>query len=386
MYPMNKRGNKREVIAFIRDKGTTNRNDISKALGINVSTSKRIVDSLVSSKIVRFDGISESTGGRKASTISINPEYGYNLAVKIEVDKLLFDILDFSNQIIKEKTVPFTKKSSFEQVKPIIKNEIIDFLMFANEKGKKIFGVGFAVSGIVSRNSQILIDSRLLGWSNIDFDKEIGKEIKIPVFVEHDVNCAATAEQWFGEGKGLNSFLLVTIGEGTGSSLIINKKLYKGSRGGAGEIGHSVFQKDGTQCYCGQKGCFEMYTNKYFLTNLLKKIKSDFGHLTKESLDSLYKSNREEVEKALDEYASNLGSGLVGPIVLMEPEKVIIGGEMSYVFDYISKKVNDIVSSTWISRLQNGAFKVDVVKSSLGDQSFIYGLSVLLISRAFSQQ
>ena len=382
---MNKHGNKKDVISFIRDKGVTNRNEISRALGINVSTSKRIVDDLLSSKVVRFNGMTESTGGRKATTLSINPDYGYNLAVKIEVDKLAFALLDFSSRIIKSKDIPFEKKASFAEVKPLIKEAIVDFLLFANEKGKKIFGVGFAVSGIVSKNSKILIDSRLLGWSNIDFDKEIGKEIKMPVFVEHDVNCAATAEQWFGEGKGLDSFLLVTLGEGTGSSLIINKKLYKGSRGGAGEIGHSVFQKNGIQCYCGQKGCFEMYTNKYFLTALLKKIKPDFADLTESSLKSLYKEKKNEVTEALDEYASNLGSGLVGPIVLMEPEKVIIGGEMSYVFDYIEKKVNEIVSSTWISRLQGGAFKLDVVKSSLGDQSFVHGLSILLISRALSQ-
>ena len=374
--------NRNQVIELIREENVTDRSKISSILGINVSTSKRIVDDLVSEGIVIYLGAKESTGGRKAAKIGINPGYGYNIAVKIEVDCLIFALTDFLSNIVDRKKTPFAPGSSFKEIKGLIKANVVDYLVRANAEGKKIFSIGFAVSGVASKDATTLIGSRLLGWGKIDFKKEIENELKIHIFVENDVNCAAIAEQWFGLGKGLDTFLLVTIGQGTGAGIIINKKLYKGSFGGAGEIGHSIFEKDGIQCYCGQRGCFEMYTNERYLT---AKIREKYPHVDKISpslIASLVNKDPNGMMPILNEFASNLASGLIGPIMLLEPERVIIGGELDYVLDYVKETVQGIVHNNWINKLNDGKDIVDVAKSALGSDAFIRGLSVLLVSRA----
>jgi N-acetylglucosamine repressor len=373
--------NRNQVIQLIRQESFTDRSKISSMLDINVSTSKRIVDELAADGIVIYLGAKESTGGRKAAKIGINPDYGYNIAVKIEVDKLIFALTDFASEIVDRKIVPFPKGSSFAGIKDVIKQNVIGYLMKANADGKKIYSIGFAVSGVASKDATTLVGSRLLGWSQIDFKKEIENELKLPVFVENDVNCAAIAEQWFGLGKGLDTFLLVTIGEGTGAGIIINKKLYKGTFGGAGEIGHSIFERDGIPCYCGQKGCFEMYTNESYLTSRIADAYPQVKKLSPEVIAELVKKDKKGIMPILDDFAKNLASGLIGPIMLLEPERVIIGGELDYVMDYVKGTVQTIVHNNWINKLNDGNDIVDVAKSTLGGDAFLRGLSVLLVSR-----
>jgi len=374
--------NRNKVIQLIRQDKVIDRNTISSVLDINVSTSKRIVDDLLEEKIVRMLGSSKSTGGRKAAKIGINPDYGFNICVKIEVNSAIFALTDFLDNTIEQDRLPFPKGSSFAEVKPLIKKKILDFIVIANAKNRSIKGIGFAVSGLTSKDAEKLVASRLLGWFNINFEKEFGAELKIPVFVEHDVNCATIAEQWYGEGKDLNTFLLVTIGEGTGSGIIINKNLYKGSFGGAGEIGHTIFQKDGLPCYCGQKGCLEMYTNEQFIFKHLQEKHPEITALNPETLKSLLVSDPVGTRSVLKEWATNLANGLIGAIMLIEPERVIIGGDLGYVYDETQKEMTEVINNNWINRANDEAHRVVLVKSSLGPSSFIKGLSVLLVSRA----
>ncbi len=373
--------NRNQVIQLIRSEGTIDRNTISSVLDINVSTTKRIVDELLAHGIVAYQGSKESTGGRKAIMVAINPDYGFNIAIKIEVGQLLFGLTDFASEVIEEKTVPFAKGSPFRAIKPLIKASVIEYVMKANAAGKRVYSIGFAVSGVASKDATTLIGSRLLGWSQINFKKEIESELKIPVFVENDVNCAAIAEQWFGLGKGLNTFLLVTIGQGTGAGIIIDRKLYKGSFGGAGEIGHGIFEKNGLPCYCGQKGCLEMYTNEDYLTGKIRERFPAFTTISPESIAALLAQDRDGLMPILTEYAENLATGLIGPIMLLEPERVIIGGELDFLLTYVKEVIQTIVHNNWINKLNDGHNIIDLVKSTLGEDAFIRGLSVLLISR-----
>ena len=372
--------NKIKVINYIREQVITDRQSVSSFLGINVSTSKRIVDDLVSDGIVRYLGENESTGGRKSRKVGINFKYGLNLVIKVEVDRLVFSLVDFEPKVLTKVICEFPKGSLFKDIEPLLKENITRMIVEANSQNSSLFSVGIAISGVVSRGSSTLISSTLLGWENIKFKKLIENWFKIPTYVENDVNCAVIAEQWFGNGKGLNSFVLLTLGKGTGSGIVLDKLLFKGSFGGAGEIGHSIFEKDGTQCYCGQKGCLEMYTNEYYLSEAL-----GVSVLNETVLDTLYKENKDEVQKTLNNFALNVLSGIINLVVVIEPERIVVGGEMSYIYKYVHEIITDRVNANWINSIHRDT-KVDVVKSELGIDSFVMGLAVKLMSKVFEKQ
>lgn len=372
--------NKIKVINYIREQVITDRQSVSSFLGINVSTSKRIVDDLVSDGIVRYLGENESTGGRKSRKIGINYRYGLNLVIKVEVDRIVFSLVDFEPKVLTKFDCQFLKGSPFEDVETILKDNIIKMIVEANSQSSTLFSVGIAISGVVSRGSSTLISSTLLGWENIKFKKLIEGWFKIPTYVENDVNCAVIAEQWFGKGRGLNSFVLLTLGKGTGSGIVLDKLLFKGSFGGAGEIGHSIFEKNGTQCYCGQKGCLEMYTNEYYLMEKL-----GVKELNEKILNNLFNENKNEVQIILNDFALNVLSGIINLVVIIEPERIVVGGEMSYIYDYVYNVISEKVNANWINSIHKG-IKVDVVKSELGLDSFVRGLAVKLMSKVFEKQ
>lgn len=377
---MNKMNNKINVINYIREQRITDRQSVSSFLNINVSTSKRIVDDLVKEGVVRYLGENESTGGRKSTKIGINYNYGLNLVVKVEVDKLIFSLVNFEPKVLNRLERSFPKGSTFEEIIDLFKDSIVEMIVESNSLGSTLHSVGIAVSGVVSRDSSTLISSTLLGWENINFKELVEGWYKIPTYVENDVNCAVIAEHWFGKGKGHESFVLLTLGKGTGSGIILNGLLFKGSYGGAGEVGHSIFQKNGTQCYCGQKGCLEMYTNEDYLKKSL-----NIDKLSRETLNDLLKTKKDETLDKLNDFALNVVSGVINLIVVIEPERIVLGGEMSYIYDYIKDALTEKVNANWINSLHQST-KVDVVKSDLGSDSFIKGLAIKLMSKVFEKQ
>ena len=95
----------------------------------------------------------------------------------------------------------------------------------------------------------------------LDFEKEIHRHINVPVAVSNDANAAAYGEMVFGGARGMNNFIMFTIGTGVGSGIVVNGQLLHGVTGCAGELGHSVLIPDGRQCTCGRKGCLEAYVS-----------------------------------------------------------------------------------------------------------------------------
>ena len=95
----------------------------------------------------------------------------------------------------------------------------------------------------------------------LNFEEEIHKYMQVPVVLSNDANAAAFGEMVYGGAKGLDNFIMFTLGTGVGSGIVLDGKLVHGSTGGAGELGHNILIPNGRQCSCGRKGCLETYTS-----------------------------------------------------------------------------------------------------------------------------
>ena len=95
----------------------------------------------------------------------------------------------------------------------------------------------------------------------LNFEEEMHKYMDVPVVLSNDANAAAYGEMVYGGAKGMNHFIMFTLGTGVGSGIVVDGKLVHGSTGGAGELGHNILIPEGRQCSCGRKGCLETYTS-----------------------------------------------------------------------------------------------------------------------------
>ena len=106
---------------------------------------------------------------------------------------------------------------------------------------KQLLGIGIGLAGIVDAENGVLRQSPIYGWDNVPLRAMLQSKLHIPVYIENDVNTLTLTEKWFGQGQGVDHFLIVTVGRGVGPGIVTNGQFYRGQSGGAGELGMLPF-------------------------------------------------------------------------------------------------------------------------------------------------
>lgn len=249
-----------------------------------------------------------------------------------------------------------------------------------------MLGVGIAISGLVNRKKGTVIRSTMLGWENVALEAMLHAHFPdIPVYVDKNINCYTLAELWLGEGKQSNNFATVSVGAGLGLSVVINRQIYYGAQGGAGEFGHTTIQPGGYKCHCGQKGCLEMYASEFYFRNRGEELKEAYptSELNDFHFDKVAKSARAGDEMATElmgKMGEYLGYGIRNIINTFNPEKVIIVGEGLHHRDLFLTKIDEIASQNFFS---GAGFETEITTTSLEDPAWLQGAALLVIHQLF---
>ena len=252
-----------------------------------------------------------------------------------------------------------------------------------------LLGVGMGVPGANGKTGSIPEAANIPFLTEIPLQSALVKQWNLPVFVAKDANAAALGEMLFGSAKGMDHFILLTLGTGLGSGVVINGKIVSGSNGLAAEYGHSVLVKNGRSCNCGQRGCFETYVSatglKRTAISLLANTNqhSILRDLSPNQLDAQKiaeaSENGDEIaEMAIKKTAQWLGLKMVDLVVLTDPEAIILAGGLSKIGDYFLQTVRESLDKKLLPMFKG---KVKVVYSGLGsDDAAILGAASLVMN------
>lgn len=237
---------------------------------------------------------------------------------------------DINNQL-NEKD--FSKKLInviLEQIQVVLENVKTDIT--------SISLIGIAVPGMVSSTN--IIKAENLHIKNLPIVKEINKFYNIPIRLRNDAKCAALAEKEYGSLKKAKDAIFLTLGTGIGGAVFLNGELLAPSKCEGFEIGHMTIEKNGLQCNCGRKGCFERYASMQVLKQkIAQRLKKEeiYG---KELEEVLKKSKELEIDDIIDEYIENLCIGLGSLVNIFEPEIISIGGSFAHHEKTLLKRLN----------------------------------------------
>jgi len=284
----------------------------------------------------------------------------YLIGVDIGGTKILSAIATNKGEIFKSLTIKTeAKKGKSASLRNVIRS-IRSLLEETDIPLSQISAIGIGVPGPMDyKKGTVLNPPNLYGWKKVNLKKIIQKEFRKPVYIDNDANAAALGEFRFGAGRGTTNMVYITISTGIGGGIIINKKIYRGSIGGAGEIGHTVIDMNGMPCNCGNRGCLETLASGRAMTRmareLAKKNKSSLIYkLAKGKLNNINAYIIEEAALAGDkpalrivkEIGKRIGIGVSNIINMLEPDKVVIGGGLSnlgnMIFAPIRKTVTEI--------------------------------------------
>ncbi len=192
-----------------------------------------------------------TTIGEKASPVRI--------AIDMTSRYILMALIDDNQNIIWKEKMPFNKRYDYKETVKNICQTIIKALD-ENEIGiDNCIGIGAGVPGIIDTKQGKILYSNNINWANVEFAEEIRKYLPLPVYMNNNASCVLMGESIDGVTKGYQNVVLYTVGNGVGSSILLNGEAFSGGLLGGSELGHTLIKKDGELCTCGRKGCLEAY-------------------------------------------------------------------------------------------------------------------------------
>lgn len=243
----------------------------------------------------------------------------------------------------------------------------------------KITSIGIAIPGTINKTT--IIKSVNLGLENYNIVDNLKEKLDLPITIKNDAKCAALAENKYGSLKNYTRSVFLTLGTGIGGAVIINNELLNTGDLPGMEVGHMVIKKDGLQCNCGNKGCFEKYASmKALKNNLRNELGLDETTRGQELLDMIRNNNSSnknylKIEKTVNEFIENLAIGISNLVNLFEPEAIVIGGSFVYFEDVLLEKLeNLLIYKPFIFNKRN---KIIIKPAILGNDAGIIGATLL---------
>ena len=265
--------------------------------------------------------------------------------MKIGIDlggsHIAIGVVDTRGKILEKVEKRITNKE-----KSIIKKVIEDYICEKTKgliKQYKINEIGIAIPGTIK--DEIVVKSVNLGLKNYDIVKKLQEKVDLPIKIRNDAKCAAIAENVYGALKSYNRSIFLTLGTGIGGAVIINNELLNTGALPGCEFGHIIIEKNGKECKCGKKGCWEKYASmKAFKDNLREFLGLDEKTSGKELLDILRKNNKNnpnylQINKLIEQYIEYLSIGISNLINIFEPEAIGIGGSFVYYEEIFLEKL-----------------------------------------------
>ncbi len=377
---------RQQVFEHVRAAGRAARADITRALGISAGSVTTLTADLIARGMLReVDGLArEQSRGRPPVALEVVTDCKHVIGIKLSDETHTAVLTDFAGNVLADTslTTPQPRKD-VDVVLDEMDVLIGELLLISGKSIAEIDAVGVGLSGIVDHVTGVVAWSPLMTARDVNLAAGFGKRHSLPIYVDNDANMLTLAELWFGVGRELANFAVVTIEHGVGMGLVLENRLFRGSRGMGLELGHTKVQLDGALCRCGQRGCLEAYLADYALAREAGTA-LDRGPRNLQSpnamLDMLYtqaKAGNEAASTIFQRTGRYLSVALSNVVQLFDPELIILSGERMR-YDYLYAE--SVMAETRRLTLSNGRAPCPVEVHAWGDLVWARGATALALA------
>ena len=315
--------NRSAILAHLGAHGPASRAELARALSLSPALMTPLSKDLIADGLIRELDHQVSQGGRPARMLGLVASAGRAVGVKIAADHLAFVEVGIDGTVGRTASEPFDAAAN--TMLAVLADRLRRFI--AGGADTPLLGIGVGVPGDVDAQGTGIVNSTQLGWTNVPIGSSLRRELGLPVLVENNVNAVAMAERLYGLGRRHRSFLVVTVGTGVGAAIVVDGVIVRGTRGGAGEIGHIPVREDGPLCSCGNRGCLETFISEGALVRIARErgvISSDAGI---GALRDSAAGGDSAAATVFSEAGHLLGRTLAGLVHALDPEIIILLGE-----------------------------------------------------------
>lgn len=365
------------IVSSFRGTPLQTRQEIQDKTGLSRVTISQNVQSLIAEGILTESDQAASNGGRKATSLSLNPLGGYigiayfsASGITIAVSNLLGELISTQYKEIDisdgpTKSLPLAIEWLTEQFKKV-------------PKGKRL-GIIVGVPGPVNHESgQVVSPPIMKGWDGINISQRFADDFKIPTYLENDVNLMALAEHRLVYPE-IQNLLLVKISTGIGSGLIINGALHRGAEGSAGDIGHVQLDslKD-SHCRCGHDACVESFAGGWALVEKAQAMGYKVKYL--QDIVDIARNGDAKILRLISEASGHVGHAIADAVNLINPSKIVIEGRLTDSGDGILATIKEVVYQRAAALATKN---LEIVPSKLGSNRGVLGAAQLGLDKFF---
>jgi glucokinase-like ROK family protein len=370
------------------------RTHIVEMSGLNKGTVGSLLTDLEKWGFVKESGVSDPRPGRPAALMDINPDGGRVIGAEIGVDFISIILTDLKAQVIWSRKIESTGVAFARNQDWVLQQAealVHEAIRWASHYPCRLLGIGLVVPGLVDHHSGTLLFAPNLQWRNVPLRDMWRQRFQMPVIVENDAKASALGEQMLGVAKQVDSFIYLCGGVGLGGSFVIDRKLYGGMGGFAGEVGHMTLDPNGPMCNCGNRGCWETLVSP---TAIIQRVRQEVieGRTPNFFMDPDISGNPDRIRmkhivqaaiqgepvvlKALDEVGRYLGIGIANLVNMFNPGLVVLGGVLSLVGPYILPRARqEIEQRAMAAARQSVEIKISIFKF---DACVIGGVALII--------
>ena len=318
----------------------------------------------------------------------------YYIGIDLGGTNIAAGIVDENYNIIKKASTPTNAGRPADVITADIAalcKKLVDDLGISMDE---IGSIGIATPGSANCETGEILYANNLPFSHYPMQAKLSEALGTSkrVYIENDANAAAKAESVAGVAKGSKYSVMITLGTGVGGGIILDGQVYSGFNFAGAELGHMVIVKDGRECTCGRKGCWETYSSATGLirttrekieacraegrtTVMEEMIGGDLDRISGRTAFNAMRQGDEAGKEGVEEYISYLTTGLVNIINIFQPNVLSIGGGISNEGDFLIDLLHDRVFAETYSR--DGTPQCELKIATLKNDAGIIGAAAL---------
>jgi glucokinase-like ROK family protein len=377
------------VINTLRHQAPLSRAELAAQTGLNRSTISSIINELLTNGLVQETNFQSDRVGRPGMLLVLNPAGGFAVGIELGVDFISMVVTDFVANVLWRQRIDMDPSMGQVAILELAFTMTQKALDEGNARGYRALGIGLGIPGLVDLRQGELKIGPNLGWRNVPLRQMWTERFKLPMFVENEAKAGALGEFYFGVARGINNFIYLSAGAGLGAGIMIDGKLFRGSRGYATEVGHMIVDPNGEVCGCGKRGCWETLVGpraviRRFKQTLRQGVPSTVLHMTEDQLDQLTFESIANAAlqgdaaalKAMQAVGISLGVGIANLINIFNPQMVVLGGELAYASKILLPLIEEIAAANAMTITYEG---VKITTSAYGADGCVIGAAALVL-------
>lgn len=388
-----KQFNEAVILDLIRTTKPISKADLSQLTGLTPTAVGVITQSLLEQGYIHESGTGKSKGGRRPILLELKPQSFFSIGVDIDVGRINIILIDITGEILDERCISIPKNIEFEKCLHKIEDGIGQVLNKNDILTDKLLGIGISVAGLVDSKTCEIILAPNLGWQDISIKSYLTIYDSIPIYLENEAMASAIYESWIGSCQGIDDFVCINIKSGIGAGIFTNGRLYRGTGGSAGEVGHIVVDENGPKCGCGNYGCLETLASTTGIVEKVKKLLRQ-GIVSKlneiENIDEIdidiiinaAKQGDEASRNILLDSARYMGIAISNIVNTLNPCKIILGKDFVKYSNIVLEYIKSIVAA---KALKFPASKVEIEASAVGEKASTLGAAIVPLKVLFGR-